>query len=350
MFDGELTSIHGMAKPLMITLVCLSIGTLDLIYKFCFKHDATIMDSFLKTRPIPESLWERFLIISQLWHPDNLLMPLIILPICIAVFHFWGGIVAFLFLYFMSVCGGIFMMEAKRKSNYCKEEKNTKNSYYRIFNNIFGIQSKCTFRTRRLRKALFLVIALFVFLPFFQHSEDNELLMFMVPLMIPYMIGQFGFGIEANFFNAIWTKPVKISRILNDKYLFLCGITVVATIIFALFGLFMPMSFKCLACCSLYAIGVADLIVLLDCFNCSRFDLDGNFFYNSQGTEPLFRPQLFIPMLLVTSIGIILLVSFDKSLLGGIGILGFALHRPIFRWEEKKFLNNRYKYMEKYSK
>ena len=35
-------------------------------------------------------------------------------------------------------------------------------------------------------------------------------------------------------------------------------------------------------------------------------------------------------------------------ILGGLGLIGFAFHRPFFDWVERKFLRNKHKYLEKY--
>ena len=41
---------------------------------------------------------------------------------------------------------------------------------------------------------------------------------------------------------------------------------------------------------------------------------------------------------------------YSHAVLTGLGLLGFAIHRPVFRMSEKAFLKKRYKYMENYSK
>jgi hypothetical protein len=49
------------------------------------------MDAFIKTRPIPQGSWDRFLTISQLWKPSNLALPFIMAPACFLFLPFaWG--------------------------------------------------------------------------------------------------------------------------------------------------------------------------------------------------------------------------------------------------------------------
>ena len=150
---GELPALHGVARPLALAGLCLSLGIADVVFKLIFKHDATVMDPFLKTKPVPDSLWENYLVVSQFWHPDNLMMPLLVLPICFVLFHFGWGLIAFLVIYLLSVAGGTFLMEAKRGSNYDEGRKSGKAQVRKSLghNNVFGIQVLSVVRSPRLR-------------------------------------------------------------------------------------------------------------------------------------------------------------------------------------------------------
>ena len=78
-----LAKSDGMEFPPMVTsavILCFLIP--DIIIKLIVENDITVMDSFLKTRPVPQELWNRFLAMSHLWKPSNLIIPLMLLPAC----------------------------------------------------------------------------------------------------------------------------------------------------------------------------------------------------------------------------------------------------------------------------
>lgn len=353
---GELPSLHGAARPLVLAGICLSLGIADVIFKLIFKHDATVMDPFLKTKPVPDSLWENYLVASQFWHPDNLMMPLLVLPICFGIFHFGWGLIAFVVIYLLSVAGGIFLMEAKRGSNYDEGRKSGKIQVRKSLghNNVFGMQVLSFIRSPRLRTAVIFLVGLFSIYIITMPKDMVALFVFIVMLTAPMVIGQYGFGIEANCFNAIWTKPLPVSKVLRDKYFFLGELTILVAVILAVVCLICKISLLLIFGCYIFIAGTANLLILIDACHATRFDLFGKAFFNYQGSASTYRPIMFFVIFLTMGLGGVPIFVFDGwvrfAVLAGMGLLGFALHRPIFRWEENKFLKNRYKYMEKYSK
>lgn len=343
--------------------LCIIAGVADVVFKVFFKHDATVMDPFLRTRPVPKRLWERFLIVSQFWNGDNLMIPLIVLPLCVGMFRFPWGIAAWIVVYLLSVTAGIFIMEFKRGPDYDEQKtrKVSKAARSRIKDNVFGIQTRSVMRSKRL-KTMIIFLGLLMLFNFWNVSNLSsvsdtkgfalDLMMLVTVLCIPMVVGQYGFGIEANCFNAIWTKPLAISRILRDKYYFLGLLTTGLGVLCAVICAFTDASFLTLAGGVLYSAGFANLILLLDACNCTRFDLFGKAFFNYQGAATTFRAVMFAVTFGTMILGVLPLALLDgwaeAAVLGGMGIAGFALHRPALRWVEGRFLKDRYKYMEKY--
>ena len=66
--------------PLLVSLVLIGLIVPDFIFKVIFEHDQTVMHAFVKTRPISQSSWDRFLTVSQFWKSSNLGLPLILAP------------------------------------------------------------------------------------------------------------------------------------------------------------------------------------------------------------------------------------------------------------------------------
>ena len=165
-------------------------------------------------------------------------------------------------------------------------------------------------------------------------------------------VSQFGWSIEANFFCGIWTKPLSLCRLLSEKYLFsalLGGLAALATLppcIWFHIPVYVPLVYV------LFAVGIGVPLVMLDPYNCVPFDLFGKTFFNYQGASSTYKASAILGMLLVMAIPLVLPHVLPDWLayliLGVLGLAGFLLHRPFFRWVERKFLKNKYKYMEKY--
>ena len=346
--------------PLLVALILLGAIVPDALIKIIFEHDQTVMDPFIRTRPISQSSWDRFQSISQFWKSSNLAMPLILAPACFLFMPFGWGLATLLVLYLFSVFGGFLVMLFKHRGNY-PLEKRVSAKAGRSFrpgsgHHIFGIQSRSFLRSKRLKTSVFLLTAVF----FFQFISqglgsvghfDSIFLCFTI-LYPSIVLAQWGMSIEANFFSGIWTKPISISRLLTDKFLFSAFLGVVAALITLPFCVWFEIPLYAPLVYALFNTGVGILLILVDAYNCMPFDLFGKTFFNYQGSASTFKASAFLAIIVVMVIPIILQFILPDWLfyliLAVFGLAGILFHRPYFRWVERQFLNNRYKYMEKY--
>ena len=346
--------------PLLVAGVCLSAIFPDALFKLIFLHDETVMDAFIKTRPIQQGTWDRFLTISQFWKSSNLAMPLIMAPACFLFLPFGKGLLLFLVLYLLSVFGGFIVMLLKHRGKYQPENlvspKKARSFRQGSGHHVFGIQSRSFKRSKRLKTALFVLWGVFIFQFISQgiggFTIGGEIFLFFLIYYPAIAVSQFGWSIEANFFCGIWTKPLSLSRLLSEKYLFsalLGGLSALATLPLCLWfhiPVYVPLAY------ALFAVGVGVPLVMLDPYNCVPFDLFGKTFFNYQGASSTYKASAILGMILVMAIPIVLPHVIPDWLayviLGAVGLAGFLLHRPFFRWVERKFLKNKYKYMEKY--
>jgi len=79
----------------------------DFLIKLLWKNDATVMDDYLKTRPIPERDWDDFLILSNFISFWNLYLLVFMIPICFTFMFFDKFILAILLFYSGSLVNGI---------------------------------------------------------------------------------------------------------------------------------------------------------------------------------------------------------------------------------------------------
>ena len=77
--DGEELFEDGTPDALCAILV-LTMLVPDIILKVVMKHDSTAMDDYLKSRPVPEKVWNRFLLLTNLANFWNYVMPVLMLP------------------------------------------------------------------------------------------------------------------------------------------------------------------------------------------------------------------------------------------------------------------------------
>ena len=346
--------------PLLLAFIFLGALIPDAIIKIIFEHDQTVMDPFIRTRPISQSSWDRFQSVSQFWKPSNLVMPLILAPACFLFMPFGWGLATLLVLYLFSVFGGFLVMLFKHRGNY-PLEKRVSAKAGRSFrtgsgHHIFGIQSRSFLRSKRLKTSMFLLTGVFFFQFITQgigsvDSFDSMFLCFTI-LYPSIVLAQWGMSIEANFFSGIWTKPVSISRLLTDKFLFSSLLGVVTALITLPFCIWFDIPVYAPLVYALFNTGVGILLILVDAYNCMPFDLFGKAFFNYQGSASTFKASAIVVAIVVMLIPLILPFFLPDwifyLILAVLGLAGVLFHRPYFRWVERQFLDNRYKYMEKY--
>ena len=346
--------------PLLVAGICLGFIVPDFLFKLIFEHDQTVMDAFIRTRPISQSSWDRFLSVSQFWKASNLLMPLILAPACFLFMPFRWGLVTLLVLYLFSVFGGFLVMLFKHKGNY-PLEKQVSAKAGRSFrqgsgHHVFGIQSRSFLRSKRLKNSVLVLTGVFFFQFISQGFAeigrfDSVFLTFTI-LYAAIGLSQWGLSIEANSFCGIWTKPLPVHRLLEDKFLFsalLGGVTALVAIPFCYWfkiPLYAPLAY------ALFNAGVGILLIMIDAYKCMPFDLFGKTFFNYQGSSSTFKGSAFLALFVVMIIPIVLPHILPEwaalLILAVIGLAGCVLYRPYFRWVERQFLKNRYHYMEKY--
>ena len=346
--------------PLLVAGICLGFIVPDFLFKLIFEHDQTVMDAFIRTRPISQSSWDRFLSFSQFWKASNLSMPLILAPACLLFMPFRWGLVTLLVLYLFSVFGGFLVMLFKHKGNY-PLEKQVSAKAGRSFrqgsgHHVFGIQSRSFLRSKRLKTSVLVLTGVFFFQFISQGFAeigrfDSVFLTFTI-LYAAIGLSQWGLSIEANFFCGIWTKPIPVHRLLEDKFLFsalLGGVTALIAIPFCYWfkiPLYAPLAY------ALFNAGVGILLIMIDAYKCMPFDLFGKTFFNYQGSSSTFKGSAFLALFVVMIIPIVLPHILPEwaalLILAVIGLAGCVLYRPYFRWVERQFLKNRYHYMEKY--
>jgi len=345
--------------PLAVVIISLSFMVTDIIFKLIYVHDNTVMDAYLKTRPVSQQKWDRFLTLSQFWKVENLVTPLLLAPIVFLYLSFVGALVLFFSIYLISVFNGFLVMLIKHRGHYQSEkmvkaiiihtDKSSKGHH------IFGIQFRSIIRSKRLRNSSIYLLALLYFqCVCYSFNPDGRMgvpFMAMWLFLSSMMLPQYGLAVESNFFSGIWTRPVPLWRLLRDKYLMGILTGTSGALLCLPLCLWNDMSVLTLFSLLLFLTGFVNLITLYDAFNSIPLDLFGKTFGNSQG-----RNFKFSQMLTVLGVMAACYLSFtylsgwlSQVILSVLGLAGFYWHRPFFKWCERRFEKKKYEYMTKYS-
>ena len=230
MFNGVEFAIPDAFIPATLLGTCMLMALPDFLFKLFMCHNATVMDSFLKTRPISRTNWNWFLVLSQFFNSSNLFFPIMLIPIFFHIMSMGNTVLMFVCLYLLSVMTGVAAMIIKKESNYVDEMSGLKINKKRQVSTstpIFAVQYKSIWRSKRLRFMVLLSAAYILIMLANPTCTDpnNSLGLVMIAMatyFVPLMFGQWGMSIEANFFNAIWTKPISLAKIVTDKFRMLC--------------------------------------------------------------------------------------------------------------------------------
>ena len=106
--DGEELFEDGTPDALCAILV-LTMLVPDIILKVVMKHDSTAMDDYLKSRPVPEKVWNRFLLLTNLANFWNYVMPVLMLPMLFWMLSVPQAIVGYLLMQAFSFINGIYV-------------------------------------------------------------------------------------------------------------------------------------------------------------------------------------------------------------------------------------------------
>ena len=344
---------------LVIPIIAFSCLIPDFIMKLTLLHDETVMDPFLKTRPVSQEKWDRYLSLSHFRKLSNLIMPLAMAPLCLLFMPFLPGLLVLALLYLASVFGGFVVMLAKHRGPY-QPETRKKSGSGKVEsaggNYILGVQFRSFTRSKRLRTTvIYLSVLIYMqcILQSFQELKSATIYTFLFIFLTACTIPQYGFAVEANFFNGIWTRPIAVEKLLVNKFRFGILSGSVGFLLCLPICIWSDVSALDLASELLFASCFSNLIIMVDAYNCAPFELFGSAFYNTQGRSSTFKWSTLLAVF--TIMGIEFAVNSilpgwkSQVILSAFGIAGLCVYKPYFRWVVSRFMKNRYRYMEKYN-
>lgn len=354
--------IERVEAPAAIGLIfALAMAVADIVTKMMWKRDATFMDDYLKTKPISKQAWSRFVVFTTAASFWTVLMPLIFLPPLFLLQSVPQALACFAVMILLSFADSLFVTCFQRtkdrflrfsliagwlimpcvialyialtfywtdvwvqdvgtailalavirglaafianEDNYCETRHKAAKQHSLGRVTLFTMQLYGTVRAKRLRNMIIITFGILAFtsyLPIILGDPNetvtlNAILAIVTPSLV---LAQWTFGVEANFFQGLMTKPVTIRQLLDNCFRFYMMLNLAAALIMT------PLAFLTDAFTPLTLVGALSCAVFINLYNLptclfsTRIDIFGNSFFNMQGANAkinLFAIALLIP-------------------------------------------------------
>ena len=406
----ETGDLDDVAK--VVSIMAVSIIVPDFLHKLLMKHDETVMDHYLKSKPIPDRAWNRFLLVGNLVNYWNWAIPLLMLPFCLLFMEWTDALLSFLLLLAVSMVGGVAITAFRRAKgwtnkwpvlvamliwlvfafvysltalilpwgvhiigffllcgggvavfyNYLCElrrydEEKTKKSHLFLSgkSSLFSMEYISVLRSKRLRIAVIILPLVFVFNSYTQIPQGVGPMFYMMLMFAIFapsmMLGQWVFGIEGNYFDGLWTKPVDIRTILTNKYWFYALLNIFPTLLVLPIIWISDLSPWVLPVTWIFTVGLGNLVEMPTALISSRVELFQSAFFNYQGASLAVNMYSFVVLIPLAAYVLcmwLLPLTIALIVLAAIGIVGMALHQVVIGWIARRYEQNRYKNFERY--
>jgi hypothetical protein len=385
----------------------------DFITKLIFKHDVTLMDDYLKTKPISDTAWNRFIALTNTLNFWNILLPILSLIVCLWLMPVAFAILSFIMIYSMSYLNGLAVTSLRKADGWeckmpiwigwvvylifssllsflligltpvaqilidtvfnavciccmylymCKlkryNEYKTTVSHAKSISSgsLLGINFMSLLRGKRLMTPVILMTIVCLLQVYANYREQDKdwicvIYYFFIFFIICYpsvLVGQTGFGVEANYFDGIMTKPYAINDLLRNKYYSLIILDLICSL-FLIPLLFMRANTLLIFVSTLiFASGFINLIMLPMCLYTKRFEISDSSFFNFQGTHfSLYWYLIVLPLFMFYVFAFAFFSSFIVEIsVTSLGLLSFAFHKLFINKLSKIFIRRRYDIME----
>ena len=406
----EVGDLENVAKTVSIMAVTIIVP--DFLHKLLMKHDETVMDHYLKSKPIPERTWNRFLLTTNFVNYWNWTIPLLMLPFCIVFMKWTEMLLSFLLLLAVSMVGGVAITALRRAKGWTNkwpvlvamliwlviafvysltsfilpwgvhivgflllcagaiavfydylcdlrrydEEKAKKNRLLLSGqSSLFSMEYISVLRSKRMRIAVILLPLVFVFNCYTQIPQGPGPIFYMMLMFAIFapsmMLGQWVFGIEGNYFDGLWTKPIEIRTILTNKYWFFALLNIVPTLLVLPIIWIGDLSPWILPVTWIFTAGLGNMTQMPTALISSRVELFQSAFFNYQGASLAINMYSFIILIpLAAYVLCMWLLPLTTALivLTAAGIIGFAMSQVVIGWIARRYEMNRYKNFERY--
>ena len=414
--EGDALLKNGVPSVLCASLV-LGMLVPDMILKIPMKRDCTAMDDYIKSRPVPEKVWNRFLLLTNLVSFWNYVVPVLMLPMLFWLLSVSQALMAFVLMLVYSYINGIYITCYRKTTEWMLRwplvvgwfgmgavltaylflfawmpaamlivgmlvwavlilaglvaylyhlkiynESRHKVSRFHSFSNmnLFSLQYVGLLRAKRVRNMVLIMVVIFfadsllmALMPSVDGNATTSPVIYVVgDVILPSLVlSQWTFGIEANFFQGLMTKPIRVAQLLRNCYYFYLSISAVMTVLTIAFVLISP-EVHLTTLLGAYAMAIIiNLFNLPTCLFSSRLEIFSNSMFNMQGANMkinLYSIAFLVPLAAVA--GIYYLWGELVWCLVCVALAAVCLlaHRRVIAWVAACYERRRYERMEKY--
>lgn len=392
----------------------------DIFLKLIMKRDITAMDDYVKSRPVPERIWNRFLLTTNLLSFWNYVIPVLMIPVFVFLLPPVQVVVCFLLLLSFSYVDGIYITCFRKATEWMLKwplvlgwmgmlivligylvlasffpvwmafmglfvlalavfaglvvylfnlkiynEQNRKSSRFRGFAHVdlFSLQYIGTLRAKRVRNMVILITAIFLFdayLYVFMPTDDSAGALLSSSYVI-YVIGavlmpsvclsQWTFGVEANFFQGLMTKPIKVEQLLKNCFYYYSIVSAIALLLVVPF-LFIGDGIGVSVLIGAYCLAVfINLFNLPTCLFSSRLEIFNSSMFSMQGANlkiNLYAVAFLVPLGILSAIYYFWGETMWCITCVVLALISVALHKRVIGKVAASFYSRRYERMEKF--
>lgn len=348
--DGEMGELLDIdfADYAMVMVTCLLF--MDLVGKIFIKKEASVMDDYLRSRPISQRTWNAFVVTVTLmdywtwaFTIGVALVSFLLLPWALALAvtaaslsaslvnalaltcyrradQWWLRVpmvvVLVLFLagsivYGLIACAiftpawqagcytvlnliALAILFFYMTQLHCYDERKETVARVRRINvaSRFALDWAAVWRPKRIRQMVIIITLIMIVDVYLNLSTgadgfenaNNFLLLFAVS-MPSVVLAQWTFGVEANFFHGLWTKPMSVNQLLTNKFYFFAILNGVAAALLLPAVLCGWLGLLKLLAILVFTVGVINPTCLPTCLFSERLDLFSSAFFNYQGAS-----------------------------------------------------------------
>jgi hypothetical protein len=262
----------------------------DFIFRLIFKSKTISQPVFMQTLPVGKHTWYRFVLLKNLVHPLNF-VPVALFLCCFGRYASpTENICAVLLLWMMAVCNNalciwLWNFAQKVLPETFSVARHSASGIKDSSLSFLKMELLYILRTKRLRMMFLISLIILVEVYWASNNKSSEVLAMMDILLPVGLLGQYIFGVEANFINGLWTKPVSLQRIFEVKYYFYMLVTLANSLLLlplVLTGRLDPSGFLVML---VVAICLTNLLMFPMILLSERLDINSSSFMNYQGTS-----------------------------------------------------------------
>lgn len=247
--------------------------------------------------------------------------------------------------------------------NDYNEDKH-KVTHHRTFGKttLYGLQYIGLMRAKRVRNMVLMMVVIFfldsLLMAFIPETEgegmnQGQMILYVVgDVLLPSVVlSQWTFGIEANYFQGLMTKPVKVERLLHNCYYFYLSISGVMAVL-AISFIFINDEITVFSLIGAFAMAVViNLTNLPTCLFSSRLEIFSGAMFNVQGANTkinLYGFVFAIPTAMLAGVYYLWGEMVWCAMSVVLAIVALAIHRPVIAKLAAIFERKKYKRIEKF--